>query len=303
MIGNMLPTKATHSSCGLHEKPALLVIFDGSFCQKLGPVYSPNGPMLEFEFAGDRNNYIHLQKIFLEFKCKIVQTSEADLKYDAGAAADVTKTYAPYFCNNVLHSLFSDCTVSANGLEVSNANGNYAHKSFIETEYSHNKDAKATWLACQGFSYEDNPRAITTAEVNRRNALVRQSAKRTFYGKVAVDFFTCDRHLLSGVTLRISFRQSIDDFVIISDDTGKSYKVKIIEANFNLYVRKMTLSDDVVSAIEKTLLSSPASYPYLETINKTFLLPLVCKIGNRKMYLAGSPFDVLLFVLTQMKPS
>ena len=66
-----------------------------------------------------------------------------------------------------------------------------------------------------------------------------------------------------------SFRQSIDDIVTISDNAVKSYKVKTIEAN--LYVRKMTLNDDVVSAIEKTLLSSPASYPYLETITKTFL--------------------------------
>ena len=87
MIGNMLPTEATHSSLDLFEKPALLVTFDGSFCQKVGPVYSPNGPMLEFEVAGDRNNFIDLQKIFLEIKCKIVQGSEADLKYDAGAAA------------------------------------------------------------------------------------------------------------------------------------------------------------------------------------------------------------------------
>ena len=124
-------------------------------------------------------------------------------------------------------------------------------------------------MACQGYSYEENPGAILAAEVNRRKTLVRQSAECTFYGKVAVDFFTCDRHLLSGVTLRISFRRSIDDFVTISDDAAKSYKVKIIEAN--LYVRKMTLNDDVVSAIEKTLLSSPASYPYLETITKTFL--------------------------------
>ena len=175
MIGNMLPTEATHSSLDLFEKPALLVTFDGSFWQKVGPVYSPNGPMLEFEVAGDRNNFIDLQKIFLEIKCKIVQASEADLKYDAGAAADVTKTDAPYYCNNVLHSLFSDCTLSANGLKISNANGNYAHKSFIETE-------------CQGYSYEDNPGAIATAEVNRRKALVRQSAECTFYGKVAVDF-------------------------------------------------------------------------------------------------------------------
>ena len=227
MIVNLLPSEATHSSLDLFEKPSLLVTFDGSFCQKLGPVYIPNGPMLEFEVAGDKNNFIDLQKIFLEVKCKIVQSSEANLKYDGTAAADVTKTDAPYFCNNVLHSLFSDCTVSANGLKISNANGIYAHKSFIETEFSHNKDAKNTWLACQGYSYEENPGALSTTEVNRRKALVRQSNECTFYGKVAVDFFTCDRHLMSGVTLRIAFRKSIDDFVIMSDDAAKHYKVKL----------------------------------------------------------------------------
>ena len=224
MIDSMLPTEATHSSLDLFEKPVLLLTLDGRFCQKAGPVYSPNGPMLEFEVAGDRNIFFDLQKIFLEIKCKIVQASEADLKYDAGSAAHVTKTDTPDFCNNVLHSLFSDCTVSAKGLKISNANGNYAHKSFIETEFFHNKDGKATWLACQGYSYEDGPGAIASADVNRRKALVRQSAECTFYGKVAVDFFTCDRHLLSRVTLRISFRRSIDDFVIISDNAGNHTK-------------------------------------------------------------------------------
>ena len=146
--------------------------------------------MREFEFARDRKNFTDLQKP----------------------------------CNNVLRSLFSDCRVSANGLKISNAIGNYAHKSFIETKFSHNEDAKATWLACQGYSHEDNPGAISTAEVNRRKALVRQSTECTFYRKVAVDSFTCDRHLLSGVTLQILFRRSIDDFVARSDNAGKSYK-------------------------------------------------------------------------------
>ena len=183
--------------------------------------------MLEFEVADDKNNFIDLQKIFLEVKCKIVQSSEADFKYDTTAAADITKTDSPYFCHNVLHSLFSDCTVSANGLKIPNANGNYAHKSFIETEFSHNKDAKNTWLACQGYSYEENPGTLSTAEVNRRKLLVRQSAECTFYGKIAVEFFTCERHLLSGVTLRIAFRRSIDDFVMMPDDAAKQYKLKI----------------------------------------------------------------------------
>ena len=117
MIANLLPAEATHSSLDLLEKPALLVTFDGSFCQKLRPVYSPNGPMLEFEVSCDRNNFIDLQKVFLEIKCKIVQSSGADLQHNAGDPTDKAKTDAPYFCNNVLHSLFSDCTVSANGLK------------------------------------------------------------------------------------------------------------------------------------------------------------------------------------------
>ena len=91
--------------------------------------------------------------------------------------------------NNVLHSLFSDSTVSANGLKISNANENYAHKRFVETVCSHNKDAKNTWLACDGYSYEENPGALSTAEMNRWKALVRGSGECTFYGKVAAWIF------------------------------------------------------------------------------------------------------------------
>ena len=54
----------------------------------------------------------------------------------------VTLSDLPYFANNILHSLFADCTVSTNGIKISTANGHYAHKSFIETEFSHGTDAK-----------------------------------------------------------------------------------------------------------------------------------------------------------------
>ena len=97
MIADILPTEATQSSLDLFKKQALSVTFDGSFCQKLGPVYSPDGPMLEFEVTVDRNNFVDLQKFFLEVKFKITQSSGAHLKYDAGAVADITKTYAQYF--------------------------------------------------------------------------------------------------------------------------------------------------------------------------------------------------------------
>ena len=201
-----------------------------------------------------------------------------------------SQTEGSYFCNNILHSLFSDCTVSANGLKTSNTNENYAHRSFFEPEFSHDKDAKATWLARQGYSYEENPGAIPATEVNRRKALVRQSAESTFYGKVTVEFFYLRSTCFKWRDAASFFSTTNRWFVTISNAAAKSYRIKIIEDN--LYVRKMTLNYDVVYAIEKTLLSSPASYLYLETITKRFLLPLACKAGNKRMFSAGSQFDV-----------
>ena len=75
MIGNMLLTEAIYRSFFMFEKPALLVTFDARFCKKVWSVYTPSGPKLDYEVARDANSFIDLQKILLEFKCKIVQTS------------------------------------------------------------------------------------------------------------------------------------------------------------------------------------------------------------------------------------
>ena len=96
--------------------------------------------MLEFEVLGGRNNFIDLQKHLLEIKCKISLNNDGNL----GTGTDAANTDAPYLSNNALHSLFSECTVSANGVKIFNTNGNYAHKAFIETAFFSGKTAKNT---------------------------------------------------------------------------------------------------------------------------------------------------------------
>ena len=61
------------------------------------------------------NDFIDLQKLFTKVKSETTQSSEADLKYISGAAADITKTDAQYLCTTVLHPLLYDSTVSTNG--------------------------------------------------------------------------------------------------------------------------------------------------------------------------------------------
>ena len=147
MISNLLPTEATHSSLDLFEKPPLLNTFENAFTQKIGPSYSPDSPMLEFEVLGDRNNSIDLQRTRFEIVARIVQNNGNVLRTHAKEAR---QRDAPYLVNSPLSSLFSECTMSLNGEKISTTNANFAHKSFIETEFSHGNDAKKTWLACQG---------------------------------------------------------------------------------------------------------------------------------------------------------
>ena len=222
-----IPTEATHSSLNLFEKPPLLATFDQSFEQKTGPLYSPLGSSLEFEIVGDTNNFIDLQKYHLEIKFRFVQSNGNNLRFTTG---DSNNSDTPHLVNNNLHSLFNDCSVSANGVKISSNTGHYAPKRFIETEFSHGSDAKKTWLKCQGYEYEADPTGVPAATITARQVTVRRSAQLTLYGKIATDFFSCEKLLTRGVTLQISFRRSQDDFAIVSEDGAKQYKIKIDEA-------------------------------------------------------------------------
>ena len=282
MLPNNLPVEANHSSLDLFEKPSLLVTFDTSFEQKVGPLYAPNGPTLEFERVGDRNNFIDLQNICLEVKCRILQANGNNLRYDT---TDASLTDSPCFVNNTLHSLFSDCTVSANGFKISSSNGYHAQKAFLETEFSHNKEAKDTWLKCQGYSYEKSPATFTGATFTTRQG-----------EKVAADVFSCDKHLLSGVTLRISFLRSRPNFSLIYDDDAKDYKIEISQAN--LYVRKMTVSENVYSEIESTLAKASAMYRYTEIIPKTFIVSKGLKSWNHEDIFNREPIRRFALAMT-----
>ena len=110
--------------------------------------------MLEFEITGDRNNFVDLQNFFLERRCKVTQANGADLRYDK---TDGFVSDSPFLVNNSLYSIFSDCTLSANGLKISNANGRFAHKSIIGTEFSNSQGAKDFWLKCQEYRLEAAP--------------------------------------------------------------------------------------------------------------------------------------------------
>ena len=141
-------------------------------------------------------------------------------------------------------------------------------KALLEQNFLTAKEPRTHGLKSE-YRFENDPAAIDAADFTTQRELVRESREIWFYGPAGVDFFTCDKHLLSRVTLRLSQRLSHEDFLIIFEDAAKHYQLPIVESN--LYVRKMTVTDHVLSAIESTLLKTLANYPYQEEITKTFL--------------------------------
>ena len=180
--------------------------------------------MLEFEVLGDRNNFIDLQRTRLEIVARIVQNNGNILRTHATEAG---QRDAPYLVNNPLSSLFSECTMSLNGEKISTTNANFAHKSFIETEFSHGIDAKKTWLACQGYYYEDNPSGIDGAngraeDVAERKRIVAASSEFRLFGKIACDFFIMRQTSYQRCYNKTSLRRSPNDFVIMSEHATKT---------------------------------------------------------------------------------
>ena len=145
----------------------------------------------------------------MEIVARIVQNNGNVLRTPVTAAA---QRETPCLVNNPLSSLFSECTMSQNEEKISTTNDNFAHKSFIETHLSHSNDAKKTWLACQGYFYENNPSGIDGAngraeDVADRKRIIAASSEFRLFGISACDFVSCDKHLISGVTTRLSLRR------------------------------------------------------------------------------------------------
>ena len=135
MLPDVTPVEALHSFLDIFEQPTIFITFNTSIEQKIGPVYpvyAPNRPTLELEMFGVRDNFTDLQNIYLELKCRILRLTDDRLVYyrDNAVATD-----SPILKIITLHSLFFECSITANANKISSANGNYAQEEFIGTDF------------------------------------------------------------------------------------------------------------------------------------------------------------------------
>ena len=258
----------THSALDFFEAPSVLVTYDGSHDQEYFPQNGCSGPTLEFVLGGgDNRNFIDLNCIQLGLQVAIYdQTGKQKLDSD--------DAHTVIFANNTLHSLFSQCELFLNGVLVAESNNTYHHRAFIETEVTTNETSKNTWTACQGYTYDPTPQLVVKSPwILRRIAdTLTNEYTEHLYGTLYVDFFTCEKLLLPDITVRIKLYRSSNDFCLMScaDDSATTFCAVIERAS--LFVRKIQVTESTKLSIERALLKSPARYPYIETLCKSFII-------------------------------
>ena len=182
------------------------------------------------------------------------------------------------FGNKTLQNLFSHAELYLNGKLISHSNNCYLHSAFIETELTTDSEAKNTWAKCQGYNYL----AKSSKRLDLLNALYAEFDRQNectmdLCGAMHIDFLDSEKLLVPGVTLHLRlYRSSTNTLLSLngSDDEAKALegKVQRVIEKTSLCVRKVVVTDSVKLSIEKALVKSAAIYPYIESLNRSFVI-------------------------------
>ena len=254
------------------ERPSVLVNCEGSFDQVFHHV-GCRGPHLDFFVTAENKSCIDLNRICLSLELCLYQPDDTEKV----KPADVELTFA----NNTLHSLFSHVEMFLNGKLISSSTKNYHHLGFIETELITDIASKRTWAPCQGDRYRASDKANAEAKEKELNELWKgEQFNLELYGAPHVDFLDCERLLLPGVTLHLRLHRSPNSCAFKRVGTWEAAHIKrvdqtpyaVVIERASLFVNKVGLSDAVKVSIERALTKRPAVYPYIESLNKSFII-------------------------------
>lgn len=285
-----IPVEGTHSCLQFFDPAQLLVNYSRGYDEEVFTSTSPDGPILEFELSGAKSqmsgSVIDPRSLELQLTIEMIDTNSTENTTDKSA-----------YVNNIMHSLFSNCELFLNGVQVSNANNLYPHKVQVETEVSHPTSCKEGILVCQGYQYESDPSDITDGESFKKRRKTANSGLIHLYGRLAIDFLSTPLYILPDVEMRIRLTRASSAFVTLATDAtaGSTHTIKIKQAS--LHVHKLELKTETFQSIERGLSKRPARYPFNEVILKSFVVSTGSTQFHKDDLFNREPISRILFAM------
>ena len=91
----------------------------------------------------------------------------------------------------------------------------------------------------------------------------------TYYGKLAIDLFECEKLLLPSTKVRLKLIRARPNFYMISYNPHVSLKV----LDCSLFTRRVVVNEVYHQIIKYQLTHQPACYKFMETIARSFIIP------------------------------
>ena len=247
-----------------------MINYEGAYDHEVFPHVGCRGPQLDFFVAAEAKNLIDLNRMVL--------CVEVAIYLEDGKTKAKPGDFDVFFSNNTLHTLFSHAELHLNEKLISHSNNCNLHSAFVETELSTDTESKNSWAECQGYNYL----AKSTGKDQQFNKLAasfadKKECKIQLCGALHIDFLDCENFLLPNVTLHVRLYRSPNNTVLHlkgTDDDVKNLDGKILPVveKASLFVRKVVVTDSVKLSIERALMKSDAIYPYIESLNKSFII-------------------------------
>ena len=265
----------TNSCLEIFDKIHVLEPIESSHVQEVYPSTSLDESSIEFEFETDRSIYLDMRDIHLQIKVGLQKGRLFDdfMKKDEQGKADMGMSFTDddlhylTHVNNLLHSLFSNCEVYLNNQQVYNSNGLYGHKALISNEFNASTRNNEGILACHGYEFEKEPSDFEKSPfIDREEELLLKNGT-TYYGKLAIDLFHCEKLLVRNTKVRLKLIRARPNFYMISYNPHVSLKV----LDCSLFTRRV--NEVYHQTIKYQLTHQPACYNFMETIARTFIIP------------------------------
>jgi len=175
---------------------------------------------------------------------------------------DLAETDYTAVVNNLLHSLFSQCTMYLNGTQITQATELYPYRAYIETLLSYGNDAASShrtmpfWLIDEGNMLGGDcsiPEQTNNGGFCSRWKRLKESQTVEMYGRLHSDICNVPLFLLNGVKIQIKLTKAKKAFYLLSNraDTKDTFKFQEVL----LYIKRIRPAPSILASHNEALLS------------------------------------------------
>ena len=211
-------------------------------CKPLAPVDQSD---LEFVVPAENDTYIDTDfKIYI--RGKLV----------SGDGKDLDNKDFKAVTNNFLHSVFSQCSITLNGVPITQASELYQYRSYLETLLTYGSDkttshlTNAFWYVDDGDMLPCEPTAEKTATTKKcfitRWDRIKQSKEVQLYGRLHSYYCNVPLYLLPGVRIEIKLTKTGPSFYLMNKTADSKTHFKFLDAQ--LIVKRVKPHPDILLA-------------------------------------------------------